>query len=519
MTEKIDIIRRIKMGQSIRAIHRETGIHRTIIRKLRRIALDRDWLIDGSHLPSESEMQHALIDDNDSITKAAHSLDQFKDKIKQWHESGYSFVVIHKLVNDYYKCSEATVRRYIQKYLPTIKKPVMVRPTVPGEIMEVDFGYLGITYDYKTKHNRKTYLFSGRLRHSRHTYRERVFSQKQDVFFACHIHAFEYFGGVPQKVVPDNLKAAVIKASVEDPHINHVYQDLAQYYGFLISPCKPYKPEHKGGVENDIRYVKKNFWPLFKEQEKMKGHTVPHAEELSVALEKWNKEIADVRIIRGVGKRPCDLFESEEKKVLLPLPYPRWDPVTISQAKVQETWRIQFQSSFYSVPYKYIGETVTVMANSTSVYIFLAHQEIASHPRAMRKWEYKRKKEHAPPEPEEYMSATKESILYSAQRIGTSVYYVVKALFTRKDVDGLRPARALMALRKKYGDMRLSRACSRALLYDNPEYRSVKLILENGLDKLDKEYPVDAVGQKMFRFARMPGYFAVTKNYEEVQNE
>ncbi len=108
-------------------------------------------------------------------------------------EEGYSYVVIHNLINKYYSCSEATVRRYIKNMFPVKPKTVMVRNTIPGEIMEVDFGYLGITYDSITNKDRKTYIFSGRLRHSRKAFRIKVFNQKQETFFKCHIYAFECF--------------------------------------------------------------------------------------------------------------------------------------------------------------------------------------------------------------------------------------------------------------------------------------------------------------------------------------
>src|SRR3972149_7758019 len=129
----------------------------------------------------------------------------------------------------------------------------MVRPTVAGGDMELDSGYLGIPYDSQTRRNRKTHIFSGRLRHSRLAHREPTFNQKQEAFFLGHIHAYEYFGGVADKTIPDNLKAAGIKATYEDPLINRVYHELAEHYGFLISPCPPYDPRKKGGVENHIK--------------------------------------------------------------------------------------------------------------------------------------------------------------------------------------------------------------------------------------------------------------------------
>jgi len=210
MVEKVDVIRRLRMNQSIRAINRETGIHRTIIRELRDIAVQKGWLEKRTPMPSELTLQKSLDYLHKIQDHLAHPLDTWKEEIKRWVDMKYSFIVIHQLVCQYYQCSESTVRRYIHRRFPSEPKAVMVRNSKPGEVMEVDFGYLGITYDPDEKRNRKTHLFSGRFRYSRKAYRERVFDQKEQTFFAAHIHAFEYFGGVPQKVVPDYVPRNII---------------------------------------------------------------------------------------------------------------------------------------------------------------------------------------------------------------------------------------------------------------------------------------------------------------------
>jgi transposase len=377
MTEYMNIIRRLKNNQSIRSIQKETGIHRTIIRKINKKAEQNGWRDPLAPLPLEEEVVAALLQKG----RRAQPLDRFKERITEWIGKEYSYVVIHRLVNREYECSEATVRRYIRKNFVALPKAVMVRPTIVGEIMEVDFGYLGLTYDDKSGKLRKTWLFSGRLNHSRKAYREIVFDQKQETFFMCHVRAFEYFGGIPKKVTPDNLKAAVIKASFESPIVNRVYQKLAEHYGFLINPCLPNKPEHKGGVENDVKYVKGNFWPFFCEEQAELGREHPYACDIQAALDEWTAEIADKRMIVGVGRSPDDIFESEEKEALSPLPATRWEPVTWAIAKVAENWRIQFRSAFYSVPYAYIGKQVEVLASLSSVHIFFEHKEIAVHSR------------------------------------------------------------------------------------------------------------------------------------------
>ena len=379
--------------------------------------------------------------------------------------------------------------------------------------MKVDFSYLCLAYNTAEQRNRRTYLFSARLRHSRKAYREVVPDQKQQTFFLCHVHAFRWFGGIPEKVVPDNLKAAVITASFEEPLVNRVYQNLAIHYGFLISPCLPRKPEHKGGVENDIKYVKRNFLPIFLEQQKRLGRETPDSADVQPALDKWTGEVSENRLIKGIGRSPREIFEQEELSALKPLPLQRWDLLTPGTAKVQESWRIQFDCAFYSVPYEYIGKQVSVLANSTTVYVFYDYREIAIHERAKEPWAVQRRSEHAPPEAEKYLNTTREGLLRQARAVGASTELVVKALFGKKGVDGMQTVRALLRLGTSFGRQRLNDACRRAILYDTPEYRSVKAILNRNLDSVDCTEPIDSRGQRYFRFVRETGYFDPEKHH------
>jgi hypothetical protein len=260
-------------------------------------------------------------------------------------------------------------------------------------------------------------------------------------------------------------------------------------------------------VENDIKYVKGNFWPLFCEEQADKGRDHPYTCDIQKALELWSSQVADKRIVGGVGRSPDEIFESEEKAALSPLPPTHWTPMTWATAKVQENWRIQFRSAFYSVPYEYIGKQVEVMATLSAIHIFFGHTEIALHSPARYKWQYVRKSEHAPPEPEKYMSMTRTSIINQAKSIGFFTEQVVRSIFNHKTVDGLRPARALISLAKTYGRDRLEAACRRAVAYESPQYTSVKAILVKNLDRLDPEEPVESCGQQLFAFARQTGYF------------
>jgi hypothetical protein len=480
-------------------------MHRTLIRQLKQLAERYHWLSESQPMPTEEAVELALKPPAEE-TESNHILDSYHDDLKRWLDDNISYVVMHQLLEKEVPISESTVRRYCQKHYPAAPKTSYVRTTIPGEIMEVDFGHLGIVYDPKTKKNRKAQVFSGRLRHSGVAWREIVFDQKQETFFQCHVHAFEFFGGVPQRVVPDNLKAAVVKASHTDPVINRVYQSLAEHYNFIIEPCLPYTPQHKGGVEGDIKFIKRNFWPLHREAQRRLGQETPSTEGIQKALDGWGKEVSQ-RVKKGAGTRPIDLFEQEEAASLHSLPETRWATVTWASAKVQETWSVQVDRAYYSVPFQYIGKNVLVFTSGSQVDIYDNYTLIASHTKAEKPWQKVRDPAHNPPNVEAFLSGTREGLQQWAAKIGIWTEMVVCSLLDRKVADGLRPARAVLNLSKTYGQVRLEAACERAVLFDNMEYGTINRILKQELDRQKEAVAVDADCNYCFTFARQAGYF------------
>ena len=184
------------------------------------------------------------------------------------------------------------------------------------------------------------------------------------------------------------------------PLVNRAYWSLAEHYGFLIFACSPASPELKGGVENDVKYVKRNFLPLFTERQKQRCQSPELVDELAEELARWNAEVCDTHIVQKVGRSPLEIFEQEELAALQPLPLSRWDPVTYKEASVGPDWRVQFQKAFYSVPYRLIGQRVLVMGNSATVRVYQRGEKLTMHLRATRDWQYVWKAEHAPPQME-----------------------------------------------------------------------------------------------------------------------
>lgn len=496
-----EIIHRLRAGYSDRRIHRETGVDRTIIRKIRELSILHQWLDTSLVMPNDEEISRFWNSSNKN-TKS-HPLDLHRDDLCQWRKEGYSATVIHQLLKGSSPCGVQTVRRYLKKNFPKLIDPIMVRQTFAGQYLDIDFGYLGKFLDDEAS-ARKAWVFSFRLRHSRRAYREVVLDQSSQTFLMAHIRAFEWFGGVPKSVVLDNCKAAIIQSTTDNDMIRRSYQELAEHYGFIISPCLPRTPEHKGGVEGDIKYIKSNFLPHFLARQKEKNVFIASLRELIDALERWGNEVADTHVVHGVGRSPLEIFNSEEKQVLKSLPKSRWELTSWSQCMVRRDWRVMYDSSYYAVPYELIGKTVQICATTSLVRIFYDHKEVAYHERSKKKWEYKRKAEYAPPIQEAVLQCSREGLLSLAEAIGPLTYQVTFAILSHPTIDKLRPVRHLLNLANKYSKERLEKACQRAYTYKLFSYASVKNILENNLDEQPIESPSTEkiTPLQQFRFER-----------------
>lgn len=479
MMEKRDILIALRKQHSIRKIGRDLHVHRTVIRAIHDDAARNGWLNPDSQMPEDYEI--AKLDTGILYVKPTHKLDPYAEKIKEWRAEGVNAVVIQRFLQHQCDCKIGAIRRYIKKVCPNLPDPVMVRSTKPGEVMDVDFGFLGKLWDDSQQKFRKVWVFSGRLRHSRKAYRRLVWEQDVNTFLSCHILAFERFGGVPEVVCLDNLKAGVIKSCVDNDMLNRSYKELAEHYEFMISPCLPRTPEHKGGVENDIKYIKGNFWPQIREKIKTSPKiTLRQGQE---EIDDWDRSVANIRKINGIGRSPADIFSSEEKMVLKGLPKFRFEPTKWLECIVRREWWIIYEGSRYSVPYLLIGKTVQVRVTSQFVKVFFDHKEVANHCKADVKGAYLRNPNHAPPFKEEVLTCNRSGLLLMAGDIGKYTLAFCEKLLSEKYVDKLRPTRCLLSLAEKYSIDRLERACERALTYNTIQYSSVKNILEKGLDK------------------------------------
>lgn len=371
-----------------------------------------------------------------------------------------------------YKGSYSALIRYVGKNHLNQDKAIIRIETKPGEIAQVDFGYCGLIYDEDSGKEIKAYIFVMVLGYSRDAYYEIVKNQNVETWCTCHVHAFEYFNGVPRIIIPDNLKSAIVKASFTDPTVNRSYADLSRHYGFQVDPCLPGTPEHKGKVESGVKYGKNNFLPF----RPLKNFT-----DANEQLARWNDATARVRIHGTTRRQPKELFEKYEQSALLPLNRERFEISVWKQLKVYRDIHIQFDNAYYSVPCELRGEHVWARKTASQVVIYHENTVVSVH-FPVGKGKRSTKKEHYPPDAFRYMQWDSSYCLRKAEEHGAHTTAVVRRMLFEEPIRNLRSAQNIIRMSDRYGSDKLERACERAVLFGNYTYHGIKNILKQNLE-------------------------------------
>lgn len=219
----------------------------------------------------------------------------------------------------------------------------------------------------------KTWFFVMTLRYSRHQYAEFVLDQTVSTWLACHRRAFEWFGGVPSRLIIDNAKCAITKACVHDPEVQRAYAEAAEGYGFKIDPSPPHAPQKKGIVESGAKYIKGSFVPL---------HEFRRLADANRQLHDWVIGCAGTRIHGTTREKPVKRFIDVERALLSPLPDVPPELATWAKVKAHRDAHVQYEHNFYSVPFRLAGQTLWLKATSAMITLYREHEAVASHVRA-----------------------------------------------------------------------------------------------------------------------------------------
>lgn len=348
--------------------------------------------------------------------------------------------------------------------------------TPPAEVAQVDFGYVGKLYDPQTKTLRKAWCFVMVLAFSRHMFAKVVFDQKVDTWLSLHVEAFEQLGGVVHTVVPDNLKAAVVRAAfspAETSELNRSYRELARHYGFKIDPTPPYAPRKKGKVEAGVKYVKGNFFV---------GRDGDDVTCTRRELDRWVVEIAGQRVHGTTRQRPLELFERVERPALRPLPPKPFESVVWRKVKVHRDSHVSFDGRLYSVPWRFIGKSLWLRATRTSVEVEADTLRVATHSRHGDGYR-STNDSHLPEHRSDLRHRGRAHWEQRAARMGSEVEAFVRDVFDSDDVLlQLRAVQAIVTYLERFPQARAQAACARARHFGSLSYGAIKNILTKALD-------------------------------------
>jgi transposase len=494
-----DLIHRLRSGESERRIARDLVISRVTVHKYHQTAEQLGYLDPAVPLPEDAVLLAAL-GPAPQPPRVASTVEPHRETVLRLLDQGVEMTAIHaRLRDDHgYRGGYSSVRRFVHQICPPEPEAIVRVHTAPGEEAQVDFGPVGPLYDPASGRLRPAYVFVATLSFSRHQYAELVFDQKIPTWIALHRRAFESWGGVPHRIVPDNLKAAVVQALVDDPVLGEAYRRMAQHYGFVISPTRPGTPQHKGKVENGIHYVQRNF---------LAGQDFADIHVANRRLTIWVREVAGTRRHGTTHQAPLHLFAQQEQVALLPLPAEPFTLCEVKPVKVHPDCHVTIAGSFYSVPYHYIGQTLDAYVGERVVQLFHGTALVATHPRAQQAGLWQTRLEHYPRDKAAYLERTPERCRQIAQRIGPATSKVTETLLAERPLDRLRSVQAILRLEETVGAERLEAACARAIHFGPVSHRRIKEILNAALDREALPDAPVAASQESFTFARSSAEF------------
>jgi transposase len=472
---------RMRQGDSDRDVARSGVMGRKKAGQLREIAQQQGWLSADVALPDDARLAEVLAVHASLPAHCVSSLLPLRESIAGWFDAGVSGVRIHQVLKEQhgYAGSYSSVYRMLRSIAAGHPPEVPMRlEFAPGDAAQVDFGAGPVITDIATGEVMKSWFFVMTLCHSRHQYVEFVRDQSVATWLACHRRAFEWFGGVPGRLIIDNPKCAITRACIHEPAVQRAYAECAEGYGFKIDPCPPRDPQKKGIVESGVKYVKRNFLPL------REFRDLADANRQAAT---WVMGEAGNRIHGTTRAAPLSLFAEVEREMLKRLPDVPPELAVWAKVKVHRDAHVQFDKGFYSVPFRLAGQPLWLKATAGMVWLYREHELVASHARLARPGSRATVADHLPPEALAWKLQDVQWCLKQAEDIGPQCLALTQAMFADRVLVRLRAVQGLLRLAKSVGAFRLEAACLRANRFGSQNLRSVKAILQKGLDQQSEE--------------------------------
>jgi transposase len=377
----------------------------------------------------------------------------------------------HGFIGSYY-----SVRRFVRQLEQTLELPFRRLECGPGEEAQVDFGS-GAPLVLPDGKRRRTHVFRIVLSHSRKGYSEVVLRQTTDDFLRCLENAFWHFGGVPQRLVLDNLRAAVSKADWYDPDLNPKVRSFGRHYGVVLLPTRPYTPRHKGKVERGVDYVQENA---------LKGRKFAGLDEQNHFLLDWERTVADTRLHGTTRRQVGAHFLTAEQPALQPLPLERFANFHEARRVVHRDGHVEVGRAYYSAPPEYLGRRVWARWDGRLVRIFNERlEQIAVHVRH-EPGRFSTQSQHIAGPKISGVERGAAWLLGQVRRLGPHSLRWAEAVLQARGVEGVRVLQGLLNLAHRHPCAAIERACDIALSYGAYRLRTVRALIDRAAPRQEQ---------------------------------
>ena len=375
-----------------------------------------------------------------------------------------------------------------------------------GEKLFVDYAGQGIPIiNGQTGEVQEAALFIAVLGASNYTYAEATWTQSLPDWIGSHVRTFTALGGVPEIVVPDNLKAAVTRAHRYEPELNRTYADLAHHYGCAVIPARAAKPRDKAKVEVGVQVAER--WIVAR----LRHHTFFTLPEVNAAIQPLLLALNTRPFKKLLGSRQS-LFEALDRPALPLLPAQPYEYAEWKRARVNIDYHVEVDGHYYSVPYALVRQQLEVRVSARVVELFHKGTRVASHVRSRLKGHHSTVAAHMPTAHRHYVEWTPQRLIRWAADSGAATAQVVETILASRPhpQQGFRSCLGIMRLGKSYGAERLEAACRRALTIGACSYKSIESILKNGLDRTPLPPLPAAPAPLRHANIRGPEYYSLT---------
>ena len=519
MWEVLEVLRRAHRGEGRRAIARTTGRTRKTVTRYLEAAQQLGWQ-PGDGEPGEPLAARILAQLRPGPrerppSEAAQRLWAHRETLRAWltgdtaDRRPLTLTKCHDLLGRRgIAVTYSSLYRFAVKHCRFGERPSTVRvaDVAPGELAEIDFGRLGLIRDGLLERRRVLWALIVTLVHSRHQYVHLTHAQTLADVLGGLEDAWAFFGGVPARVVLDNMRVAIRKADRYDPIFSRVFEDYSRHRGFVIDPAPPVMPTGKPHVERQVPYVRERFF---------RGETFLDRDHAQREVRRWCVETAGRRIHGTTRQRPLEAFEAVERAALRPLVGARFDPPRWAEVTVHPDHHIRFGYALYSVPHRYLRQQVAVRGDTQLVRIYAAGELIKTHP-TKSPGERSTDDSDYPPAKTAYAMRDPRAMIHLGRRRGPNL-----GAFMTRLLDGtfpwakLRQAQKLLRLVDTYGAPVVEAACRRALAFELINVHRVEQMVLRGLEQDDDAAPRPAGIQGTLRFLRQPESFTHHRHREE----